>query len=83
MNRCVLRAAVRGRAPGGTQRLIRKDARVAHAGDVHDHDADDVRHCADEPLLPSPLRFEVETYDQLHVITHPDPGYCFVDANNP
>jgi hypothetical protein len=36
-----------------------------------------------ETPLPSPLRFEVETYDQLHVITHPDPGYCFVDANNP
>jgi hypothetical protein len=36
-----------------------------------------------ETPLPSPLRFEVETYDNVHVITHPDPGYCLVDGKNP
>jgi hypothetical protein len=27
-----------------------------------------------ETPLPSPLRFHVETYDTIHVITHPAPG---------
>jgi hypothetical protein len=37
-----------------------------------------------ETPLPSPLRFEVETYGgDAHVVTHPAPGYCFVDGDNP
>ncbi len=36
-----------------------------------------------ETPLPSPSRFEEETYGTRHVITHPAPGYCLVDGNNP